>query len=132
MLGLLQQIEENPTGFECVFVHSENELTAAFVKDLLKPPKTSSLEADKAVEMLNMFIDSADQKCLSAFLSFTTGSALNTGALCSKGISVSVASAEGFFASTCSLELKIPAVSTYAEFEVLLNAVLKGNKFTTV
>ena len=45
---------------------------------------------------------------------------------------VSVASAEGFFASTCSLELKIPAVSTYAEFEVLLNAVLKGNKFTTV
>ena len=93
VLGLLQQIEENPTGFECFFVHSENELTAAFVKDLLKPPKTSSPEAVKAVEMLNMFIDSADQKCLSAFLSFTTGSALNTGALCSKGISVSVASA---------------------------------------
>ena len=48
------------------FVHSENELTTALLKDLLKPPKTSS-EADKVVEMLNTFIDTAEQKCLSAF-----------------------------------------------------------------
>ena len=82
--------------------------------------------------MLYTFIDKADHQGLSEFLSFTTGSRLNTGALKPNCILVSVESDQGFFTSTCSLELKLPVVTSYDEFEILLGSVMTGNKFTTV
>ena len=130
-LGLLSEVERNPIKFEQFFVHSEEDITATFVKSLLKPPQISTPDSDKAVEMLYTFIDQADYEGLSNFLSFTTGSRLNTGALKPNCISVSVESEQGFFSSTCSLELKLP-VPTYDEFKILLKSVLSGNKFTTV
>jgi len=48
-------------------------------------------------------------------------------------IKVSVDATEGFFASTCSFELKIPAlISNSADFQLLLRSVIIGNRFTTV
>lgn len=80
-LGVLAEIENNPARFEKFFVHSEEEITAGFVKGLLKPPEISTSDSDKALELLYTFIDKADHQDLSEFLSFTTGSGLNTGAL---------------------------------------------------
>ena len=80
-LGLLSEVEKNPIKFEKFFVHSEEDITATFVKSLLKPPQISTPDSDKAVEMLYTFIDQADYELLSNFLSFTTGSRLTTGAL---------------------------------------------------
>ena len=62
-------------------VHSEEEISAGFVKGLLKPPQISTPDSEKALELLYTFIDKADHQGLSEFLSFTTGSRLNTGAL---------------------------------------------------
>ena len=131
-LGLLSEIEKNPTKFEKFFVHSKEEITAAFVTSLLKQPQISTPDSYRTVEMLYTFINKADYEDLSAFLSFTTGSRLNTGALKPNCISVLVENDQGFFSSTCSLELKLPVVPTYSEFEILLRSVITGKKFTTV
>ena len=49
---------------------------------------------------------------------------------CSK---VSVEQTEGFFASTCSFEPKIPAsIPNSAEFKLALKSVIEVNRFTTV
>ena len=80
-LGVLAEIEKNPARCEKFFVHSEEEITEGLVKGLLNPPFISTPDSDKALEVLYTFIDKADHQGLSEFLSFTTGSTLNTGAL---------------------------------------------------
>lgn len=67
-LGVLTEIEKNPARFEKFFVHSEEEVTAGFVKGLRKPPQISTPDSDKALEMLYTFIDKADHQGLSELL----------------------------------------------------------------
>ena len=59
--------------------------------------------------MLYEFTDAGSKDDLSDFSLFTTGSVIATGGLMPECIKVSVVQTEGFFASTCSFELKIPA-----------------------
>ena len=52
---------------------------------------------------------------------------LNIGPLRPNCILVSVENDQGFFISTRSLELKLPVVPSYDEFEILLGSVMKTN-----
>ena len=85
---------------------------------------------DNAIHrMLHEFIDAGSKD----FLLFTTGSMIPTGGLRPECIKVSVEKTQGFFASTCSFELKIPAsIPNSAAFKLALKSVIKGNRFTTV
>lgn len=117
IVGLLNEIEKNTEKFEPVFVHHSQTISSTFVKKLLKLPD-ESLDASvkSAVKMLCEF--SLDD--LSDFLIFTTGSKVNTGSMRPGCIKVSVDGTEGFFASTCSFELKIPAlVPNSGDFQLL-------------
>ncbi|XP_068745516.1 G2/M phase-specific E3 ubiquitin-protein ligase-like isoform X6 [Montipora capricornis] len=121
IVGLLNEIEKNTEKFEPVFVHHSQTISPTFVKKLLKLPD-ESLDASvkSAVKMLCEFIDTASLDDLSDFLVFTTGSKVNTGSMRPGCIKVSVDGTEGFFASTCSFELKIPAlVPNSADFQLL-------------
>lgn len=81
---------------------------------------------------MHEFIDTGGKDDLSDFLLFTTGSMIAMGGLRPECIKVSVEKTQGFFASTCSFELKIPAnIPNSAEFKLALKSVYKGNKFTT-
>ena len=55
---------------------------------------------------------------------YPNGSTLNTGALRPNCILVSVENDQGFFTSTFSLELELPVVPSYDEFEILLGSVM--------
>lgn len=56
-----------------------------------------------------------------------------TGGLRPECIYVSVEETQGFLASCCSLEPKIPgSISDGKEFKLLLKSFIKGNRFTTV
>ena len=135
ILGLLSQIEKNPSKFEPFFVHHDENISPAFVKKLLKVPDASLdlVEQKSAIDMLYEFLDTASKHDLSDFLLFTTGSKINTGALRPECIKVSVESTQGFFASTCLFELKIPAcIPSSADFQRSLKSVIRGNRFTTV
>jgi len=134
ILGLLSKIENNPQKFEQFFVHHDGDISPDFVKRLLKVPDTSSDPVvQRAVNMLHEFIDTGNKDDLSDFLLFTTGSMIATGGLRPECIKVSVEQTQGFFASTCSFELKVPAsIPNGAEFKLALKSVIKGNRFTTV
>jgi len=82
ILGLLGKVEKYPEKFEPFFVHHDENISPAFVKKLLKEPDTSmDADAKNTFEMLHTFIDTASKEDLVDFLSYTTGSKLNTGAL---------------------------------------------------
>ena len=55
---------------------------------------------------------------------YPNGSMLNIGPLRPNCILVSVENDQGFVISTCSLELKLPVVPSYDEFEILLGSVM--------
>ena len=134
ILGSLSKTENNPEKFQQFFVHHDGDISADFVKKLLKVPDTSSDPVlQDAVNMLHEFIDTGSKDDLSDFLLFTTGSMIATGGLRPECIKVSVEQTQGFFASTCSFELKIPvSLPNSAEFKLALKSVIKGNRFTTV
>ena len=70
-LGLLHEIEKDPTKFEKLFVHEEESISSLYVKGLLKIEEASR---DKVQEqMLYKFIENADQKELATLLAFLTG-----------------------------------------------------------
>jgi len=124
----------NPQKFEQFFVHHDGDISPDFVKKLLKVPDISSDPVvQRAVNMLHEFIDTGNKDDLSDFLLFTSGSMIATGGLRSECNKVSVEQTQGFFASTCSFEPKVPAsIPNSAEFKLALKSVIKGNRFTTV
>ena len=130
-LGLLHEIEKDPTKFEKLFVHEEESISSLYVKGLLKIEEASR---DKVqLQMLYKFIENADQKELATLLAFLTGSSSSIGSFSNGCIKVSVESIQGFFASTCMLELSIPShIESYSHFESSIRAVLQGTKFTTL
>ena len=127
ILGLSREIEKNPQKFEPFFVHQDEIISPEFVEKLLKVPDSSDLAHSRAFDMLVEFIDTATNDELVDFLSFTTDSKFCSGGLRSECIKVSVDSTQGFFASTCSFEVVIPAcIPDSTEFQLLLKSVVKG------
>ena len=126
-------MERAPQKFEQFFVHREEDISATYVKGLLRPPESSEPAVCKAMQMLYAFIQNADQEELSTFLFFLTGSKSITGVFEPGCVTVSVENTQGIFASTCLLELHIPSgICSYVQFESSMRAVLQGTKFTTV
>lgn len=130
-LGLLHEMEKDPNKFEKLFVHEEESISSTYVKGLLKIEEACK---DKIqVQMLYKFIENADQKELATFLAFLTGSSTSTGSFLNGCIKVSIENIQGFFASTCMLELNLPShIESYSHFENSIRAVLQGTKFTTI
>lgn len=85
------------------------------------------------VQMLFAFIDNTKQEALVKFLCFVTGCKSSTSALHPGCVHVTVEDTPDIFASTCTLQLKLPQYcSNYAQFEASLNAVIDSTSFTTV
>ena len=81
-LGLLKEIEKNPTLFEHFFVHQGSQLTPDYVKELLNFG-TSGLEDETnstLEQLLTTFIDGCNEE-LSDLLAFVTGTCFQTSAL---------------------------------------------------
>lgn len=132
ILGLQQELEKAPAKFEHFFVHSDKEVSAAYVKALLKPPISEDALVNNVVQMLYSFIQNASKDDLLDFLCFTTGSRSSTSIFVPGSITVSVGNTEGIFAATCTLELKLPTgFSSYSQFETILRGMIKGKKYTT-
>jgi len=117
------------------FVHSSDEVSPAFVKSLLTPPVTHDAQVKHVMQMLYSFIQNSSADDLFDFLSFTTGSRSSTAIFVPASIAVSGGNTEAIFASTCTLELKLPyGFASYSEFESSMRANFKGRKkmYTTV
>lgn len=134
ILDFKRELEKAPAKFEHFFVHSSDEVSPAFVKSLLKPPVTDDTQVKNVMQMLYSFIQNSSVDDLLDFLSFTTGSRSRTSIFVPGSIAVSVGNAEAIFASTCTLELKLPSgFASYLEFESSMRAMFKGKKmYTTV
>ena len=79
------------------------------------------------MQMLYSFIQNSSVDDLFDFFSFTTGSRSSTAILVTDSIAVSCGNTEAIFASTCTLELKLPyEFASYSEFESFMRAIFKG------
>ena len=84
--------------------------------------------------MLYAFLQNSSKDDLLDFLCFATGSRSSTSMFVPGSIRLSVGDTEGIFASTCTLELKLPSsFSSYSHFESTMKVVLKAQrkKYTT-
>ena len=135
ILGFLNELEKAPAKFEHFFVHSGDDVSSDYLKSLFKPPVSVDVQVNNVVQMLYRFIDNATKEDLSKFLCFITGSKSSTSCLIPGSISISVVDADSIFASTCTLELKLPcSFFDYSHFECAIRAMLpiRGKKYTTV
>lgn len=115
------------------FVRHDGDMSPDFVRKLLKALGTSSDPVQYIVNMLHEFRDTGSKDDLSYFQLVTTGSMIATGGLRPECIEVSIEQIQGFFASTYSFELEIPAsIPNSAEFKLAFKSIIKGNRFTTV
>ena len=129
-LGLLCEIEKEPTKFKKFFVHEDEDISS-YVKGLFQVEEASN--GKPQVQMLYRYIENANKEDLAALLAFLTGSWSGIGSFSTGCIKVSVENIEGFFASTCILLFYLPSyLENYEEFEGSINAVLNGTKFTTL
>jgi hypothetical protein len=134
ILGFLKELEKAPAKFEHFFVHTGDEVSSDYLKPLLKPPVHTDAQIGNVVRMLYRFLENATKADLLNFLCFTTGSRSSTSCLIPGSISISVVDADSIFASTCTLELKLPSrFSHYSHFECAIRAIMmksKGRKYT--
>ena len=131
IMGFKKELEKAPAKFEHFFVHSSDEVSPAFVKSLLTPPVTHDAQVKHVMQMLYSFIQNSSADDLFDFLSFTTGSRSSTAIFVPASIAVLGGSTEAIFASTCTLELKLPyGFASYSEFESSMRAIFKGKKCT--
>lgn len=134
ILGLQNELEKAPGKFEHLFVHKDDEVSAAYVKELLRPPTSSDAQVQQVVQMLYAFLQNSSKDDLLDFLCFVTGSRSSTSMFVPGSIRLSVGDTEGIFASNCTLELKLPSsFSSYSQFESTMKVVLKakGKKYYT-
>lgn len=133
ILGLLEEIEKAPTKFEHLFVHQKGDINADFVKSLLRLPDSTNPRVINVTHMLLTFIASATEDVLCKLLGFVTGCKSATAALLPGCVNVTVEDTPNIFASTCTMELKLPLhFSGFAQFDACLNAVLGSSTFNTV
>ena len=55
ILGLQKELEIAPAKFEHLFVYKDDEVSVAYVKELLKAPTSSDAQAQHVVQMLHTF-----------------------------------------------------------------------------
>lgn len=67
-LGLLEEMKKNPPLFESLFIHREDNLTPAIVKDILT---FTDSEHKDVKEMVLQFIDESDHEGRVNFVLFT-------------------------------------------------------------
>ena len=133
ILDLLEEIEKAPSKFEHLFVHQKGEINSDFVKSLLRFPLSTDPSVINVTHMLLNFISSANEDVLCKLLGLVTGCRSNTAALLRGCVNVSVEDTPNIFASTCTMELKLPLYfSGYAQFDLCLKAVLDSSSFNTV
>ena len=75
-LGLLTEIEKNPTLFEHFFVHQSGQLTPDYVKKLLNfgTPGLEDETNSELEQLVTTFVDGCNDEELSDLLAFVTGS----------------------------------------------------------
>ena len=118
ILGFLDKLEKSPKMFEHYFLHQGEEVTAEFVRGLLKTPDAIGQEHAKVVQMLLTFIENTSTSTLADFLYFATGSRSRTSVFLPGSVTVSVADTDSIFAATCLLSLKLPSsFSNYDKFK---------------
>ncbi|KAJ7372470.1 hypothetical protein OS493_018977 [Desmophyllum pertusum] len=67
---------------EHLFVHKDDEVSAAYVKELLRPPTSSDAQVQQVVQMLYAFLQNSSKDDLLDFLCFATGSRSSTSMFC--------------------------------------------------
>lgn len=133
ILGLLEEIEKAPCKFEHLFVHQKGEINSDFVKSLLRLPLSTDPSVINVTHMLLNFISSANEDVLCKLLGFVTGCRSTTAALLPGCVNISVEDTPNIFASTCTMELKLPLhFSGSVQFDLCLKAVLDSSSFNTV
>ena len=133
-LGLLLELEKNPSLFESLFSQKQEEITFTSVKDHLVFPEQQDEVVHRMLTMLEKFLKEAPVERLESFMKFCTGSKCIL-ALQNKKIEVEFHDENYIYSSTCSLKLQLPkCFGTYDDFKVALLAVINdcGRAFTTV
>lgn len=134
-LGLLAEIEKNPSLFEECFVHQgglSNDFVASCLHFHDPDPCDQDASDDRVYQMLQTFVRNLSVDDLDNFLKFITGTSTISMATLPHRISVSCHNGDSIFASTCSLELKLPnRFVNYAAFDVAMRSVIEGTSFTT-
>ena len=132
-LGVLAEIEYNPSLFEQFFVN-QGGLSTDFVLNCLHFQDSCQRNVidDGVYQMLQTFVKSLSVVEVKNFLKFVTGTSEVSMSTLPHHISVSCYSGDSIFASTCLLELKLPNhFSNYSSFDSAMRTVIEGSSFTT-
>ena len=131
IVGLLDEIERSPQLFEDCFVHKD-EVSYQSVADCLNLAASEDEGAERVFQMLHTFIRNSSPDDLDDLLTFVTGSRSSATCILPRRITVSCATTNSIFASTCLLDLKLPKhFDSYKDFESAMRSVIKGNTFMT-
>ena len=132
-LGVLAEIEDNPSLFEEFFVH-QGGLSNDFVLNCLhfQDSCKQNVIEDRVYQMLQTFVKNLSVDELKNFLKLVTGTSEVSMSTLPHRISVSCYSGDSIFASTCLLELKLPNhFLKFAFFDSAMSTVIEGSSFTT-
>jgi len=132
-LGVLAEIEYNPSLFEEFFVH-QGGLSNDFVLNCLhfQDSCKQNVLDDRVYQMLQTFVKNLSVEELKSFLKFVTGRSEVSMSTLPHCISVSCYSCDSIFASKCLLELKLPNhFPNYTSFDSAMRTVIEDSSFTT-
>lgn len=135
ILGVLKELEHNPSLFEECFVY-QGGLTNEFVINCLhfedSEDDEDSAQEGQVFQMLQTFVRNLSVDNLKDFLKFVTGATEVSMSTLPHRISVSCHDSESIYASICLLELKLPKhFPNFAAFDLAMTTVIKGKSFTT-
>lgn len=133
-LGLLKEIEKNPSLFEHFFVHQGSHLKPHYFKELLNMsiPGSEDETNSRPAHLLTTFIDGCNEEELSDLLAFVTGTRFQTSALVPGSIKVEFVATDTIYSSACLMELKVPLhFVSQEQFNTAMKAVIKGNAFNS-
>ena len=133
-LGVLAEIEYNPSLFEQFFVN-QGGLSTDFVLNCLHFQDSCQRNVidDGVYQMLQTaFVKSLSVVEVKNFLKFVTGTSEVSMSTLPHCISVSCYSGDFIFVSTCLLELKLPNhFPNHSSFDSAMRTVIEGSSFTT-
>ena len=132
ILGFLKEVEAAPTKFEHLFIHQDDAVSPTYVKNLLKLEVSEDHQVRQVQGWLLLFIESASKQTLANFLCYVTGSRSCTSVFVPGSIAVHIGNVDAIYASTCTLDLKLPvSFADYGQFESSMFAVMEGKMYTT-
>eukprot|EP00112_Aurelia_sp_Birch-Aquarium-sp1_P011560 Seg2427.13 transcript_id=Seg2427.13/GoldUCD/mRNA.D3Y31 product="G2/M phase-specific E3 ubiquitin-protein ligase" protein_id=Seg2427.13/GoldUCD/D3Y31 len=132
IIGFLKELEATPSKFEHFFIHQDDAVSATYVKDLLKLEVSEDHQVCQVQGWLLLFIENASEQTLANFLCYVTGSRSCTSVFVPGSIAVHIGNVDAIYASTCTLDLKLPvSFADYLQFESSMVAVMKGKMYST-